>query len=75
LQAVAVSLFPPIAEALQYLSKFGDARMTGSGACVFCSFESEQDADKVLEQMPTRWKAWKAQALMQHPLAHLLNRN
>jgi 4-diphosphocytidyl-2-C-methyl-D-erythritol kinase len=75
LQAVAVRLFPPIAEALKWLGKFGDARMTGSGACVFCSFESEQDADKVLEQMPSQWKAWKAEALMQHPLAHLLNRN
>jgi 4-diphosphocytidyl-2-C-methyl-D-erythritol kinase len=75
LQAVAVALFPPVAEALQCLGKFGDARMTGSGACVFCSFESEQDADKVLGQMPPEWKAWKAEALMQHPLAHLLNRN
>lgn len=75
LQAVAVKLFPPIAEAIEWLGKFGDARMTGSGACVFCSFESEHEADKVLEQLPQQWKGWKAQALMQHPLAHLLNRN
>ncbi|MDQ9168984.1 4-(cytidine 5'-diphospho)-2-C-methyl-D-erythritol kinase [Oxalobacteraceae bacterium R-40] len=75
LQAVAAKLFPPIAEAIKWLGKFGDARMTGSGACVFCSFESEREADRVLEQMPPQWKAWKAEALMQHPLAHLLNRN
>lgn len=75
LQAVAVKLFPPVAEAIEWLGKFGEARMTGSGACVFCSFESERDADKVLEQMPQRWKAWKAEALMKHPLSHLLNRN
>jgi 4-diphosphocytidyl-2-C-methyl-D-erythritol kinase len=75
LQAVAVKLFPPVAEAVEWLGKFGDARMTGSGACVFCSFESEQGADKVLEQIPSRWKAWKAEALMRHPLVHLLSRN
>lgn len=75
LQAVAMALFPPIAQAIQWLGKYGEARMTGSGACVFCSFQSEQDADKVLEQMPSRWTGWKAEALMQHPLAHLLNRN
>ncbi|MGV3741695.1 MAG: 4-(cytidine 5'-diphospho)-2-C-methyl-D-erythritol kinase [Burkholderiaceae bacterium] len=75
LQAVAVKLFPPVAEAIEWLGKFGEARMTGSGACVFCALESERDADKVLEQMPSRWKAWKAESLMRHPLAHLLNRN
>lgn len=75
LQTVAAKLFPPIAEAIEWLGKFGEARMTGSGACVFCSFQSERDADKVLEHLPQQWKGWKAQALMQHPLARLLNRN
>jgi 4-diphosphocytidyl-2-C-methyl-D-erythritol kinase len=75
LQAVAARLFPPVAEAIEWLGKFGEARMTGSGACVFCSFESERDADKVLEHLPQQWKGWKARALMQHPLIHLLNRS
>jgi 4-diphosphocytidyl-2-C-methyl-D-erythritol kinase len=46
--------------------------MTGSGACVFCPFEQEQQADAVLKRVPASWKAWKARALRHHPLAHLL---
>lgn len=72
LQAVAVKLFPPIADALLWLSNYGDARMTGSGACVFCAFAREEQADAVLQAVPAQWTAWKAQALTQHPLQQLL---
>lgn len=72
LQAVAVSLFPPVAQAIDWLSAHGDARMTGSGACVFCAFSSEAEADTVLQQVPGIWKAWKAKALMHHPLNSVL---
>jgi 4-diphosphocytidyl-2-C-methyl-D-erythritol kinase len=72
LQAVAVQRFPVVAEAIQWLSAHGNARMTGSGACVFCPFEDEQQADRVLKQVPPRWKAWKAEGLQRHPLAHWL---
>ncbi|HEX8610365.1 MAG TPA: 4-(cytidine 5'-diphospho)-2-C-methyl-D-erythritol kinase [Telluria sp.] len=72
LQAVAVSLFPPVAQAIDWLSAHGDARMTGSGACVFCAFSSETEAQAVLQQVPGIWKAWKAKALMHHPLNTVL---
>lgn len=71
LQVVAVKLFPAIADALTWLGHYGDARMTGSGACVFCYFEHESDADAVCQAVAGRWKAWKAQALARHPLADL----
>ena len=72
LQSVATRLFPPVAEAVEWLGNYGDARMTGSGACVFCAFSSELDADAVLAEMPSRWKAWKARSLQRHPLHALL---
>ncbi len=72
LQAVAVKLFPPVADALIWLGNYGDARMTGSGACVFCAFAREELADAALQAVPAQWKAWKAQALTQHPLQQLL---
>ncbi|NEX64336.1 4-(cytidine 5'-diphospho)-2-C-methyl-D-erythritol kinase [Noviherbaspirillum galbum] len=76
LQVVACRLFPPIADAIEWLSQYGDARMTGSGACVFCAFEHEHDADEVLAAMrrsrQAHWKAWKAKAIERHPLSHLL---
>ena len=68
LQAVASSLFPPVAQALQWLSAFGEARMTGSGACVFCAFSSASEADAVLSKVPAQWAAWKARALALHPM-------
>lgn len=76
LQTVATRLFPPIAEALEWLKRFGEPRMTGSGACVFCGFPREAQADEVLEALreesPLRWKAWKTRAIERHPLSHLM---
>jgi 4-diphosphocytidyl-2-C-methyl-D-erythritol kinase len=75
LQDVAARLFPPVAEAIEWLGGYGAARMTGSGACVFCAFSTEQEAERVLKQVPARWKAWKARALQQHPMKSLLQIN
>jgi 4-diphosphocytidyl-2-C-methyl-D-erythritol kinase len=72
LQRVASHLYPPVAEAVQWLSNYGDARMTGSGACVFCGFAGESEADAVLLDMPSIWTGWKAKALSHHPLSMML---
>lgn len=76
LQVVATTLFPPIGQAIEWLSQYGDARMTGSGACLFCAFSQEHQADAVLravrETGASQWKAWKAKAIERHPLSHLL---
>ena len=74
LQAVASTLFPPVAQALGWLQQYGDARMTGSGACVFCAFASEAEADRVLVAMAGAWQGWKARSLQQHPLKSLLHK-
>jgi 4-diphosphocytidyl-2-C-methyl-D-erythritol kinase len=72
LQAVATQLFPPVAEAVEWLGNYGDARMTGSGACVFCAFPNESAADAVLAEVPAKWRAWKARSLQRHPMHALL---
>ncbi|NMM25980.1 MAG: 4-(cytidine 5'-diphospho)-2-C-methyl-D-erythritol kinase [Glaciimonas sp.] len=72
LQAVATRLFPEVSNAIQWLKKFGDARMTGSGSCVFCSVEQEHDAGEVLKIVPPHWRAWKVKAIGQHPLVNFL---
>ncbi|MEO7494251.1 MAG: 4-(cytidine 5'-diphospho)-2-C-methyl-D-erythritol kinase [Massilia sp.] len=72
LQAVATRLFPPVAEAIDWLSHYGQARMTGSGACVFCAFSSESEAESVRMQVPPQWTAWKAASLARHPLQAVL---
>jgi 4-diphosphocytidyl-2-C-methyl-D-erythritol kinase len=72
LQAVASRLFPPVAEAIEWLGRYGEARMTGSGACVFCAFSTESEAGAVLSNVPAAWTAWKAKSLARHPLAEVL---
>lgn len=72
LQAVAARAFPPVADALKWLSEFGDARMTGSGACVFVALASDAEADAALRKMPDGWRGWKTRTLDAHPLARLL---
>lgn len=77
LQVVATKLFPQIAEALEWLQQFGNARMTGSGACVFCAFAQEHQADEVLQAArksgKSQWKVWHAKSVERHPLSHLLS--
>ncbi|MGZ8293578.1 MAG: 4-(cytidine 5'-diphospho)-2-C-methyl-D-erythritol kinase [Telluria sp.] len=72
LQAVASRLFPPVAQAIEWLGRYGGARMTGSGACVFCAFSTESEADEVLSNVPSNWIAWKAKSLPKHPMAEVL---
>ena len=72
LQQVASSLFKPVADAVEWLSAYGEARMTGSGACVFGAFSTKEEADEVLSNVPSVWSAWKAKALSRHPLITML---
>ncbi|MET3107698.1 4-diphosphocytidyl-2-C-methyl-D-erythritol kinase [Oxalobacteraceae bacterium GrIS 2.11] len=77
LQSVAVQLFPEVLFALNWLDQYGNAKMTGSGSCVFCACESELAATEILKNIPTRsdgqlhiWNAWKTKSLREHPLTH-----
>ncbi|MEJ5212093.1 MAG: 4-(cytidine 5'-diphospho)-2-C-methyl-D-erythritol kinase, partial [Burkholderiales bacterium] len=60
--------YPEVARHLAWLARFGDARMTGSGACVFAGFGSEQAARAVLAQKPADMQGFVAQGLDHHPL-------
>lgn len=44
-EPVTRSLFPDVDSALQALSQVGEARMTGTGACVFATFQSRLSAE------------------------------
>jgi 4-diphosphocytidyl-2-C-methyl-D-erythritol kinase len=68
LQAVVCRNHPLIADYITWLKQFGQGRMTGSGACVFAEFSSEQQARAVLAQLPPAMQGFVAQGLDQHPL-------
>lgn len=68
LQAVVCQRHPQVEEAIKWLEQYAVARMTGSGACVFATFERENEARYVLSQLPGYMYGVVAQGLAQHPL-------
>jgi len=53
--------YPEVRNALILLNKFVQARLTGTGACVFGSFPNKDDADKVARQLPATLPSFVAQ--------------
>jgi 4-diphosphocytidyl-2-C-methyl-D-erythritol kinase len=68
LQPVVMQRYPEVARHLAWLQQFGEARMTGSGACVFAPFGDEASARSVLGQLPEGMQGFVAQGLDRHPL-------
>ena len=69
LEPVAVRRYPEIAEHLAWLRKRSpQARMTGSGACVFAEFSQEQDALALQQEMPATMQGFITRGLGVHPL-------
>ena len=60
---VVRSLYPPVDEALLWLNQFAQARMTGTGASIFAAFDSAQQAQQVLKQLPEGMNGFVAQGL------------
>lgn len=68
LQSVVCGLYPEVARHLAWLGSFGEAMMTGSGACVFAGFSGRSQAEAVLRQLPHDMRGVVAQGLAKHPL-------
>jgi len=68
LEPVVCRRYPQVARHLEWLRQYGDARMTGSGACVFCGFETEAQAQQVLSELPAEMRGFVARGLDRHPL-------
>ena len=68
LQSVVCGLYPEVANYLVALGGFGDAKMTGSGACVFAEFTSQSAAEASLQKLPKEMRGVVAQGLTKHPL-------
>lgn len=68
LQPVACALNPMVAEYLGWLQERGEARMTGSGACVFAAFPDRATAEAVYARRPGHMSGFVADGVDQHPL-------
>jgi 4-diphosphocytidyl-2-C-methyl-D-erythritol kinase len=65
--AVVRRRFPEVARAIDWLSSYGVARLTGTGACVFMMCESAR-AREIAAQMPAGFEAFVARGLNDSPL-------
>jgi 4-diphosphocytidyl-2-C-methyl-D-erythritol kinase len=72
LEPVVCRRYAQVAAHLEWLGQFGDARMSGSGACVFVEFAAEREARSVLSRMPADMGGFVARGLDRPPLAALL---
>ncbi|MDT8371533.1 MAG: 4-(cytidine 5'-diphospho)-2-C-methyl-D-erythritol kinase [Gammaproteobacteria bacterium] len=60
--------YPPVSEAMDWLKQYAKPKMTGTGACVFAGFESKEQAQKVMTNLPVSWHGFVAKACNQSPL-------
>ena len=69
LEAAVAARYPVIAAHLGWLrQRCPQARMTGSGACVFAEVESETEALALQAQLPGDMRGFVARGLERHPL-------
>ncbi len=61
-----------ISEAIDFLSLYGKARISGSGSSVFITLKTEFEANEILKIIPKKWSAWKVKSLQKHPMANLI---
>jgi 4-diphosphocytidyl-2-C-methyl-D-erythritol kinase len=60
--------YPEVAEALDWLGKFGEARLTGTGACVFAAMPDAASAGALKAQLPAQWMGFVVRGLNRSPL-------
>ena len=67
-EPIAKQHYPDIAHLIDYLKRYGHARMTGTGACVFVAFDNEIEARQALTELPKKYTGFVAKAKNVSPL-------
>ncbi len=73
-ESVVVKRYPEVGTALRWLSRFGDARMTGTGSCLFVALQSRAEAAAVWQQLPTQWQGFVVRGMNRSPLVDAVKR-
>lgn len=67
-------MYPEVDQALRDLARYskdgkdGEAKLTGTGACVFASFDNREQAEKALTELSEKWDGFVAKGMNQSPL-------
>jgi len=65
---VATTRYPEIRNTLILLNKYCEAKMTGTGSCLFGAFPNEREADKVRARLPATLRSFVARGCNVSPL-------
>ena len=71
LEPVVSKRYPEVAHHLAWLKQHGEARMSGSGACVYAEFSTRSAARAAHAQLPQAMRGFVARGLERHPLRDL----
>jgi 4-diphosphocytidyl-2-C-methyl-D-erythritol kinase len=66
--------YPEVAVARAWLGRYGEARLTGTGSCIFAAFEEAARAQQALSAMPAGYQGFVARGLNRSPLLERLNK-
>jgi 4-diphosphocytidyl-2-C-methyl-D-erythritol kinase len=72
-QSVVRELYPEVDKVLIWLEKYGQAQMTGTGACVFLPLPDEAQAQAVFAQKPSHWQGFIAKGVNCSPVLRSLD--
>ena len=64
--------YPEVAQALDWLSAYGSARLTGTGACVFLACDTLERGREIMRELPPACEAYVARGLNDSPLLERL---
>ncbi len=70
--AVVRRHYPEVAKALDWLSEFGEARLTGTGGCMFLASEDESEARAICARVPAPWTGVVVRGLNRSPVHELI---
>ena len=56
-------IYEPVRSAMNALSLFAKARLTGTGACVFAVFLSKEEAENACQNLKSEWQVFLAKAM------------
>lgn len=68
LEHVVRRRYPEVDQALSWLAQFGQARMTGSGGCVYLKVAEESAGQRILAQRSPGFDGFVARGINRHPL-------
>ncbi len=73
-EPVVVARYPQVAAALDWLSRYAPARLTGTGSCVFAPVHDFERAQQLVNQVPAGWQGFLVQGRNRSPLLERLER-